>query len=414
MDNKRLIQSFDLCRFLTMNTNNKNKKINTVLVVLFALYLSSALILTILRLFGLNYNGPVLDEKAYKTEQIVSSGNIIKDFDAFFEASFPYRNTIISIHRTDIQRFEAPYRHGLYKLLSEKLYSGYSRSFLAPLIDGETLYGREDWLFFTGGDSVKYYRNKKPLSEEMMSEWLASFEALESVCNEKGIRLAIIIAPNKEQVYGEYMPSYTIESGPKRDELLEQYVTENSNINFCYLIDEMKASKSTREIYYRQDTHWNNLGAFAGVMSVYESLGLPITDIEDVQIIETVKSGGDISNFCGYITDYPDYIIDYNPEIEPQQESLEGGTFRSFCPERTGKLVWIGDSFKNYVTKYISKDFKQTLILHRDYTERNYTIEMLKSLGRGDILVMEAVERFDYTLAPSCLETAEILKNSFS
>ena len=72
------------------------------------------------------------------------------------------------------------------------------------------------------------------------------------------------------------------------------------------------------------------------------------------------------------------------------------------------------NEFINYVTKYISKDFEQTLILHRDYTERNYTIEMLESLGRGDILVMEAVERFDYTLAPSCLETAEMLKNGFS
>ena len=73
------------------------------------------------------------------------------------------------------------------------------------------------------------------------------------------------------------------------------YVKENSDINIIYPINELKAAKKYWQIYYKYDTHWNNMGAFVGVQSLYKALDIPMTNPLNVEGIIAVLYESDNS-----------------------------------------------------------------------------------------------------------------------
>lgn len=117
-------------------------------------------------------------------------------------------------------------------------------SYLPPVLAADyTILGRFDWLFYRGNASVSYYRGTNLLTEEEMAAGLAKLQKLQDICDEKQIVLRFMVMPNKEQVYPEYMPTYEIAETVKREERLAAYIEENSEIEFLYPLEELKAGK---------------------------------------------------------------------------------------------------------------------------------------------------------------------------
>ena len=71
---------------------------------------------------------------------------------------------------------------------------------------------------------------------------------------------------------------------------------------------------------------------------------------------------------------------------------LGNETTKTFSPNAAnGKIVFIGDSFRNYVRPFLAKDFKETTVLY--YNNIAEVEAELKALGEGDVLVISCVER---------------------
>ncbi|MCR4791739.1 MAG: hypothetical protein K5871_03250 [Lachnospiraceae bacterium] len=286
-------------------------------------------------------------------------------------------------------------------------------SYLAPRTSGgSTIFGRFDWLFFMGNDSLSYYKGTNLLSEEELADYAARVQRLQELCDERGIELYFMFIPNKEQVYSEYMPSYEVETEHKRVEVLTDYLRENTDATVLYPLAELRAGDFYHQTYSRYDTHWNLWGGFIGVQLLYNAMGRETIDIADAaeMAYPFPSERNDLILLGGLdATTFPedtDYLVDYKPEVLFFLDSYDPVAHFTSTSENEEYFVLVGDSFLEMLRPYITRDYMHTLYLRRtnEYACR-------EDILNADILVVETVERYDGQVYESMEALIDILEN---
>ncbi|MBR4472167.1 MAG: hypothetical protein IKS55_00870 [Oscillospiraceae bacterium] len=365
-----------------------------------------------------------LNEKRELTELPVKlSNDYFAQLGSWYNDHAPYRITLITLQKKINQSYSATYRNKIHPLLSELFAPSWYKTaeyqkrtagglpYLAPIEESNVAYGRDNWLFYLGDNSVGYYNGTNLLSEEEKKERQTAFQELNNLCEKKGIKLVVFAAPNKEQVYSENMPSYYVYSEEKRELQFREFM-KDSGVIFLYPLEELISGKEYYDTYYQQDTHWNYVGAYIGVSEIYKALNMPFFPIQEIEIEKTEKTGGDLSNFCGYKTDYEDYKVEYKPEITVSSESFENGNleiYESSVPNNR-KLVMISDSFRSASKGFLTKDFSKSIILHQKMLENEMTMNAVKELSDGDVLLLLRVERYDNGLFSCAKRLVEVFE----
>ena len=281
-----------------------------------------------------------------------------------------------------------------------------------------TIFGRDDWMFCNYDNSIAYYCGSNLMSEQQMKDKLSLMQKLQNICDSRGVQLQFMIAPNKEQVYSEYMPTYTIENSYKRVPGFIDYVKRNSSVKIIYPIDELRAAKSTMSTYYKYDTHWNHYGSFIATQALYKDMGLDYVSPDSVNYSEGSCIWGLVItaglSWKDYERDY-DHIPDYKPEIElfntdgeiDHIHTEKSAVYRtSSTAQNNSNFVMVGDSFRLYMMPYLERDFSHVSIAHRDNIH-----DIEDDIRQADILVVECVERLDDSLNGTILQLIDILEN---
>lgn len=346
-----------------------------------------------------------------------------RQLEAYYNDNAPFRSTLISWQQKLSGALEGIYADHLQGRLTRLLYGQDSGDFLAPQVVGNNvLLGRQNWLFFAGDDSISSYRGTNLMEQEQMAACLDLMVQLQKLCDEKGIQLQFLILPNKEQVYSEYMPSYVIEDSYKRVDRFVDYVREHSDVSILYPLEELRQAKAQWQIYHQYDTHWNQAGAYVGTQALYRALELPTTGLEELEVGRCDATTSDLLILGGLdASQYPpeqDYAINYRPEVtlsEVQGDKQPTGTYsaRSDCGNDL-RFVMVGDSFRCFMIDYLAKDFSHSVITYRETSDNrtDYAPEVVESIQNADILVMEAVERYDSKLMPAIVQVIDILQNA--
>lgn len=320
-------------------------------------------------------------------------------FQNWYADHAPYRQSIISAYKT----FTGNRDHLLFSTVHPALsrlfrpaWYDSDEPYISPLISGDALYGKDDWLFYTDQDNLEFYKGTNILDDKTAKKWKNSYIELDKICKEKGITVVFAVFPNKEQVYPQYMPSFFIENDPKRLPSFAEYVRRDTDLKYIYPLEEIKAY-TLRETYLRQDTHWNSIGAALGVSAIYKELKMPEIVPDDWKITETERRGGDISNFCGYFANYTNYDVKYKPEIKVEMESISEQQFKKYTSnsENDRTLFIIGDSFRVATENYLSRDFKTIYSAHYNHLDNEYVDEAIADLSEGDVIIVSALERMD-------------------
>lgn len=281
-----------------------------------------------------------------------------------------------------------------------------------------TIFGRDDWMFCNYDNSIAYYCGSNLMSEQQMKDKLSLMQKLQNICDSRGVQLQFMIAPNKEQVYSEYMPTYTIENSYKRVPGFIDYVKRNSSVKIIYPIDELRAAKSTMSTYYKYDTHWNHYGSFIATQALYKEMGLDYVSPDSVNYSEGSCIWGLVItaglSWKDYERDY-DHIPDYKPEIElfntdgviDHIHTEKSAVYRTdSTASGQSRFVMVGDSFRLYMMPYLERDFPHVSIAHRDNIH-----DIEDDIRQADILVVECVERLDDSLNGTILQLIDILEN---
>ena len=285
--------------------------------------------------------------------------------------------------------------------------------------DHMVVFGRDDWLYTAEGTSLDYYAGTNVLSEEEMAAYAKLLDTLNDICKAKGIELVMEVAPNKEQVYPEHYPSYTIENQKKRLLVMEEYMREYCSVPFVYPIRELAANKDQYDTYWKYDTHWNSTGAFIGMKAIYEALGRQVND-KDATMRKEDTNRGDLAGVTGYTDLYTDYITEYKPAITVGRESYydyeydidDYGVRYISTADNERKLVVVGDSYRVSLAAQMCKDYKYTDAIHRDILGTDVAAARLRELSEGDTLVIICIERWDYRMFDAIPSIIAIMQES--
>lgn len=174
-----------------------------------------------------------------------------RQFEDALNDRFPFRNALVQLYKTAAYKF---FRHSTHP---------------------EVVVGQHDWLFYSGVDSMADYRGEAPLTSLQVSRIAASVQQMNEEARRQGSRFLLVIAPDKQTVYPEWLPASIKEGHPHRvDQLLD--ALKGTEVPFLDLRPFFLQAKAMGEIlYYRYDTHWNDVGAYFGFAAILKSLELP-------------------------------------------------------------------------------------------------------------------------------------------
>ncbi len=253
------------------------------------------------------------------------------------------------------------------------LNSGINLKIFGTVQSSEVLLGRDGWLFHKNARDSKAiddYQGLNHFTRQEISALTEKLNKLYEILKNKGVELKIIIPPNKEQVYSKYMPDDIPVIDRGRVELMAEYINANSDIKLIYPLQQLKRLTDTEDIYYKYDTHWNNLGALRGVQMILPGFeNATVTVTEDKPLMDLANVSG-IYNYIE-LDKYYDVAVDIR---------------------HSGKnLYLLHDSFGDMMLPILSAGY--------DVTHSTFAYFSDFDLPRDtDVFVIEITERYIYRL----------------
>ena len=188
-------------------------------------------------------------EDAAKMPELFSDGRlndrIGTEFDDYFTKSVPFRPQIITAQNT----------------LSGALLGKENNNVLT---------GKKGWLF--SGESTDEFIGVRK-SDRSIHNAAETIRIMQECVTAKGMNFVFTVAPDKNEIYPEYMPSGFIKSDENTLSVLEKYLKDDK-INYVSLKDELLSVKDNGAfLYLTGDTHWNGLGALYGYNAIMKGLG---------------------------------------------------------------------------------------------------------------------------------------------
>ena len=241
--------------------------------------------------------------------------------------------------------------------------------------------GKDGWLFFA--DTLGDYTGTELMSSRELFSAASNVALMDAYCRSTGKEFAFIIAPNKNSLYGEFMPDYGVTARTSNAEkfhgLLEQF-----GVSY---VDLFAAFDEEQEIlYFAHDSHWNSRGAALGADLINRAFGLQ-TDYYGADFTRAIPHEGDL-----YAMVFPGA---QDPETDPVYSGALNYTFTSkatqpdainLTTEGTGEgsLLCYRDSFGMLLFPYLADSYataKFSRVVNYDLT------------GSEDYVAIELVER---------------------
>lgn len=309
-------------------------------------------------------------------------------FDRYFNDHFGFRNALIHLNTA--------VRYHVFKS------SG------SPKV----LVGKEGWLFYNAnqardGASLSNHLGLLPTGyNEIFRGYKEELEQKRNYLASRGIRYVFVIAPDKWTVYPEYLPDgFANFDRSNNVDLLVDYLSANTNVEIIdlrkVLID---AKRPGQHLYYKTDTHWNELGAFFAYQAISKNIARHFPEIRPRSINdfyvsrEATTTSLELGEML-LLKNLPDTSYKLLPKKPYAYVDLtEGKNERDILKyQRVGinlpKALVFRDSFMGNVIPYLSDDFSQTTYLWSTWNPKTDIDSWLWQIS-PDIVIEERVERY--------------------
>jgi hypothetical protein len=168
--------------------------------------------------------------------------------------------------------------------------------------------GKEGWLYLAKDrniDVLEEHRAVKPLTDAQLQHLVSLYEERRAWLAERGIKYLVVVAPNKDTLYPEYLPDEFKQVGQaSRMDQIMAYLETNSKLNVLDLRPVLREAKKTAQVFYATDSHWNARGAFPSYQALIERLGKDFPGLKpmsanDFYAQDYTFLGGDLSYMVG-------------------------------------------------------------------------------------------------------------------
>ncbi len=255
----------------------------------------------------------------------------------------------------------------------------------------DVIKGKEDWLFLGWNNAVNSYSNKMPLSDDELLKIYKYLNNINNRCKAHKIKFYVFIAPDKSTIYEEfYADSIKKVSKVSKTEQLIDYMNKNSDIKIIYPKNKLLEAKNKNIIYWKTDTHWNELGAYFGYIELIETIQKDFSSIKTYKIknYEEKEYNGDLYKMAPKFLRKEDKTLYKTPIVNndfckfPKDESKEAVI--CYNPLGEKNLLMFRDSFAISLIPYLSHSFKNSKFIWDDNVNLS---------DDTDIVVLEIIER---------------------
>jgi len=188
-----------------------------------------------------------------------------RQFEKYFSDSFGFRNFLIDLNnRVSIKWFKTS---------------------TTPKV----IVGKQGWLFYrsersSDGNTIADYQGLAPFSARQLHRIKLNIEEKAAWFSKRKIHFLIVLIPNKETVYSEYLPDYIKRGKTTRLDQIEALVRRHPHLPVINLKSVLMKRKKTTRIYYKGGTHWNQYGAYWGCMEIIRRLSHWYPDIRIIPL----------------------------------------------------------------------------------------------------------------------------------
>ena len=328
-------------------------------------------------------NTELLDNRPLHEKPTRLDKNFSRDYEAYYNDTFAGRKKLLK-----------KYGKIQYKL---------------GIDNGITIQGQKGWAFYDSakvpdGYTLIDYFGEVRFSEDELRQMASGVEKARQFYARRGIDYMIVVAPNKEAMYSEYMPERLQKqrkSEQSRMDLAVEYLQKHTKVKILNFKEALTAAKQKMpmEIYFPLDSHWNEVGGYIGYSAMADYLNkfgyhLPVTPLrpEMVSIAGSQKSDLDVAGIKD--TNYRVSFLDGMP-VKCLKDEDHGFMLVYENPQAPVKktLFMIRDSFGMGLVPYLNKAFAKTVYAHNKHNKRPQ-LEALLNEYHPDIMVDELVERY--------------------
>ena len=269
----------------------------------------------------------------------------------------------------------------------------------------------DNWLFFTDEDDqpaflmldLRGQLRFQPAEINKIDYQLRTVHQTLRSCGKTGF---VLIAPNKQSIYGEHLVGNEVRSTTRFDELLERLSPEAASmiVDVRPRLRQLKRTE-TLPLYMKTDTHWTDIGAFYAYQRTVEALArlgrIAEPQLASLNYYQTdVQSyqGGDLAVRMLFAPwRFPDERITLRPyptlpEISVAHVREGYRTYSNVAGK--GNLLLLGDSFSAALGEFFARHFARV-----DHYFHGYALEDLRFRGdliaesQADVVLVEIVER---------------------
>jgi len=287
----------------------------------------------------------------------------------------------------------------------------------------QVIIGKNNWIFLgdqyektitlgrQGATAQDIVAGKKiGLATNSWQKWLAM----------KGVRsYYIMIGPNKSSIYPEFLPDW---AQPNTDPISNVLLPNVIPGLYFDMRSALKTAKTqiVPPLYYKTDTHWNNMGAWIAFSAFTKAIALKEQDLlwlSDEQVNVTAvnkRKGGDLAGFLRMTDMLEDsdvsLKIDSKNPVEIEQYDFDnnqliksGGNPQLGAPLtpllvksknalNDKKVLWLRDSFGTAISPFMAATFSQTLQVHYRKTDPLLFAKLVEAF-KPDHVFITVVER---------------------
>jgi alginate O-acetyltransferase complex protein AlgJ len=251
---------------------------------------------------------------------------------------------------------------------------------------GNICLGKNDYLFYCpeqeGSPLMDLYGNFHPTERHFKMP-------LQDVLKNHNDRLFYITVPNKSRILSHLIPYdiyFTSKGVAPWMSIDSTNILNSKNYLSVGQLEEILKNFEPYPTYYKQDTHWNNWGAYIALKALSlpetsEELKFKVDNYPTPDIVQLSNSiGKDIPP-----SDQKIIPINYLTRIDGDEKSI----LKFYNDKKTYKVLVVGDSFRTSISPVLAQYFGQVDEVHLN----NFTKHQL-NLNEYKYIFLIQVERY--------------------
>lgn len=265
--------------------------------------------------------------------------------------------------------------------------------------DRKVLRGREGWLFLQNDTNavLDQIRGRRLLSTSEIDDWVRFLRRLDDVAASHRCTALYLVAPNKECVYAEYLSD--VQLSPERPVFQLMQLADTlalKNVRFVYPLEALRR-RAELVGYPKGDSHWTDFGALIALRELIAAGEGAFGQVPSPPVAEdfsTHWAHADLLSKLGGSCVEPQPLLKRRPNVQRTSSNGVINTgrvleYRSETAESTGTLLFVHDSFGDWLLPHLAARFARTIAVWGTALDA----ELLQT-KRPTAILFERAERF--------------------